>query len=321
MTSARTDSAGEGLAVEVRAVRKIYKPGQRGEIVALQGLDLEVRRGDVFGFIGPNGAGKTTTIKILTGLSWPSSGVARIFGRVAGSVEARLRLGYLPEVASYHEFMAVAELLRLHALLAGLPSAQIRAACDEALSAVRLTDRAGSRIRELSKGMQQRFGIAQALVARPDLLILDEPTSGLDPLSQKEVKDIILELKSRGITIFFSSHKLTEVEHICDVIGILHRGRLLRCCPLDDLLTAGDTVAIRFTAAAAALEPLRAAGWAIAGRPEAAVLRTDRPRADAAVDALRGHGASIVSLEPARLTLEDAFFQQISVSETAAALP
>jgi len=291
------------LAIEVADVRKTYR-----DLVALQGLDLQVGAGDVFGFIGPNGAGKSTTIKILTGLVRPTSGGASIFGAPAGTVEARRHLGYLPEVPSYHEIMTVGELLRFHARLAGMASADVGPACAAALEAVALSHRERSRIRELSKGMQQRFGIAQALVARPRLLILDEPTSGLDPLSQKEIKDIIVTLKAQGITIFFSSHQLTEVELICDRIGILHRGRLLRCCPLEDLLTVDDRVAVGFRGSGNVVETLRAEGYEAAD----GTLVVAADGVDAALDALHSRGCSVLSVAPHRRTLEDAFFELVS---------
>jgi len=305
------------LAIEASDVRKVYHPGRRNEIVALAGLDLQVRAGDVFGFVGPNGAGKTTTVKILTGLAWPTSGSARILGELAGTVAARTNLGYLPEVASYHEFMAVGELLSVHARLAGMPGADVKRACDDALEAVRLTDRRGSRLRELSKGMQQRFGIAQAMVARPRLLILDEPTSGLDPLSQKEVKDIIVSLKSQGITIFFSSHKLTEVEHICDHIGIIHRGCLLRAAPLQDLLSPDDRVVVRFHAEAAALEALRAAGYSPVPDDDGHRIEVPGAQTDAVVDAVRANRGHLRSVEQARVSLEDAFFSLVTEADAA----
>lgn len=299
------------LAIETHDIRKTYKPGRRGEVVALQGLQLEVQQGHVFGFIGPNGAGKTTCIKILSGLAWPSAGSARVFGHFAGSIEARAHLGYLPEIANYHDFMSVEEMLLTHAELAGVAAFERRKACDDALEAVQLSERRRSRIRELSKGMQQRFGIAQALVGNPQLLILDEPTSGLDPLAQKEVKDVILTLRERGITIFFSSHKLTEVETICDLIGILHRGRLLRCCPLEAMLETGTHVDIRFNGTESHLSDaleLRSEG-------EGRTVRVSRDRTDATLDQIRRVGGSIYSVTPQRLTLEAAFFNLITAAD------
>ena len=294
-------------AIEARQLRKVYHPGARNEVVALHGLDLTVTEGHVFGCIGPNGAGKTTLIKILSGLAWPSSGDADIFGAKTGTLAAQSMLGYLPEVASYHDFMTVEELLSTHAELAGVGRDARKKACDDALEAVSLGDRRRSRIRELSKGMQQRFGIAQALVGTPRLLILDEPTSGLDPLAQKEVKDVILQLRGRGITIFFSSHKLTEVEHICDLIGIMHQGRLVRCCPLETLLETGQAVDIRYDG-----PPITVDGATVTEEGTHRVARVSRERTDAALDAIRTQGGSVYSVTHERITLETAFFQAIT---------
>ncbi len=300
------------LAIETHNVRKLYKPRGRPEIVALHGLDLAVAEGTVFGFIGPNGAGKTTCIKILSGLSSPSSGSATIFGHQAGSEEARACLGYLPEIANYHDFMSVEELLLTHARLARVPRAQQREACQSALEAVRLVDRRKSRIRELSKGMQQRFGIAQALVGNPKLLILDEPTSGLDPLAQKEVKDIILALRGRGITIFFSSHKLTEVENICDLICILHRGKLLQCSPLDRLLEVSGTVHIRFSGAS----PQLVEGATLASQSsEGSMIVLPSSQVDRQIQQIHAVGGSVQQVATERLTLELAFFNLITQAE------
>lgn len=302
-------------AIETQHLRKVYGTRREASVVALRDLSLEVREGDVFGFVGPNGAGKTTSIKILAGLAWPTSGEARIFGAPAGSVEARSRLGYLPEVSSYHEFMTVRELLMVHAALSGMPSGERVTACTEALEAVGLGARAGSRIRQLSKGMQQRFGIAQAMVGRPSLLILDELTSGLDPLAQKEVKDIIVALKARGITIFFSSHKLTEVEHICDTIAILHRGRMLRCGALKDMLEPGDTVHVRWVGSGDVLAGLRGRGLDPFQEDEVSCVVVPPRDAGALVAEIHAAGGALVSVTPRRLSLEDAFFGIIQEAE------
>lgn len=299
------------IALETHDLRKVYKAGQRGEVLALQGLDLEIQRGHVFGFIGPNGAGKTTCIKILSGLAWPTSGSARIFGHAASSIQARACLGYLPEVASYHDFMTVDELLMTHADLSRMPRADRGKACDAALETVGLTQRRRSRIRELSKGMQQRFGIAQALVGNPQLLILDEPTSGLDPLAQKEIKDVILQLRGRGITIFFSSHKLTEVENICDLVGILHRGRLLCCTTLEALLETTRLADISFTGSDVDLF-----GTEVLTDARHRLTRVPRERVDATLDTIRAAGGSVVSIAPCRRTLESAFFDLITDADS-----
>ncbi len=300
------------VAIQTAGLRKVYHPRRKNQLVGLDSLDLEVKEGDIFGFIGPNGAGKSTTIKILVGLAWPTSGQATIFGETAGSMAARRKLGYLPEVANYHEFMAVGELLDIHARLAGIPSGERARRCDEALEHVRLLDRKGTRIKELSKGMKQRFGIAQALVASPPLLILDEVTSGLDPLAQKEVKDVIVELKRRGMTIFFSSHQLTEVETICDVIGIVHRGRLLQCSGLDAFLTTDDQVGVQYQGEPAVFDRLKGDGFAPEHANGRGTLVVGRDQVDRLLDLIHQAGGHVLSVAPHRQTLEDAFFNLIT---------
>jgi len=222
------------LAIKIQGLTKTFRT-LRGPVHALRGLDLEVRRGEIFGYIGVNGAGKSTSIKVLLGLIQATSGVAQVFGLPAGTLEARRLIGYLPEVATYHEFMSAEELLRIHARLAGVASDQLERRCDTSLELVGLAERRRSRLSEFSKGMKQRFGIAQALVADPPLLILDELTSGLDPFAQRELRDILLRLKEREITVFFSSHHMSEVESVCDRAAIIHAGRLRACGSIAEL--------------------------------------------------------------------------------------
>ncbi len=306
----------DDLALEVRELRKTYKT-VGGKQEALRGLDLSVKRGHVYGYVGPNGAGKSTSIKCLLGLVRPDSGTALVMGYPAGSVEARRLLGFLPEVAVYHEFMGAEELLRIHAALAGVPSSERTARCMKALEMVGLAQRKKSRIREFSKGMKQRFGIAQALVADPPLLILDELTSGLDPIAQRELKDLILELKARGITIFFSSHMMSEVETVCDSIGIIARGRLRAEGTLHDLLRLENQVAIQFRGGDELLEKLSAFQ---PRRLETGdlVVTVPLPETDAAIDAVRQAGGSVATVLPAQRHLEDVLHQLVKAAEDAA---
>jgi len=222
-------------AIETINLSKTYRSGKK-VLDALVNLNLQVDDGHVFGFIGPNGAGKTTTIKTLIGLISASSGEALLFGEPAGTVKAKSRIGYLSEIAYYYNFMEAENLLHYYGSLRGISREDRKKRIKENLDIVGLYDRARTKLKEFSKGMLQRFGIALALIGNPQLLILDEPTSGLDPIGQKEVKDVILRLKSRGITIFFSSHHLTEVERICDRMGIIHKGTMLECGPVSQFL-------------------------------------------------------------------------------------
>ena len=224
------------IAIAVRGLTKTFRT-KRGKVDALRGLDLQVREGEVYGFIGVNGAGKSTCIKSILGLIHPTSGTIEVFGEPGGTLEARRKTGYLPEVATYHEFATAEELLLMHARLAGVPSAMQAERCKRALEDVSLSHRSTSRLSEFSKGMKQRFGIAQALVGDPPLLVLDELTSGLDPFAQRELREVIMRLKGKGITVFFSSHYMAEIETICDRVGIVHRGKMRAEGSLHDLLS------------------------------------------------------------------------------------
>jgi ABC-2 type transport system ATP-binding protein len=194
--------------------------------LALKGLNLRVNAGEVFGFLGPNGAGKTTTMNVLLGYVNPTEGEAFLFDVNVREPIARQRIGYLPELTYYYKFLTAEELLRFYARIFGIPKAETEKRIDQLLKLVELDHARKRPIRTYSKGMQQRAGLAQALINNPDLLLLDEPTSGLDPLGRMKVREIIQRLKNEGKTVFFSSHELGEVETVCDRVAILHQGEL-----------------------------------------------------------------------------------------------
>ena len=211
----------ENLTVE-------YRSQELGQAVkhAVKGLNLRVHQGEVFGFLGPNGAGKTTTMNVLLGFVNPTAGNAYLFGVNVRDPIARQRIGYLPELTYYYKFLTAEELLRFYARIFQIPKKQIEERIDAVLKLVELEHARKRPIRTYSKGMQQRVGLAQALINDPDLLVLDEPTSGLDPIGRMKVRQIIQRLKSEGKTVFFSSHELGEVETVCDRVAILHQGEL-----------------------------------------------------------------------------------------------
>lgn len=214
--------------VEIKDLRVEYPSreiGQRTK-VAVKSLSLRVNAGEVFGFLGPNGAGKTTTMNVLLGFVNPTSGSASIFGVDVRQPIARQRIGYLPELTYYYKFLNAEELLRFYAKIFNIPASEREKRIDEVLKLVELEHARKRLIKTYSKGMQQRAGLAQALINDPDLLILDEPTSGLDPLGRMKVREIIQRLKERGKTVFFSSHELGEVETICDRVAMLCQGEL-----------------------------------------------------------------------------------------------
>jgi ABC-2 type transport system ATP-binding protein len=224
--------------VEIKDLRVEF-PGRelrKRPTLAVDGLNLQVRSGEVFGFLGPNGAGKTTTMNVLLGFVNATSGSASIFGVDVRQPIARQRIGYLPELTYYYKFLNTEELLRFYASIFRIPRSEREKRIDAILKLVELEAARKRLIKTYSKGMQQRVGLAQALINDPDLLILDEPTSGLDPLGRMKVRQIIQRLKEQGKTVFFSSHELGEVETICDRVAILHQGRLLMEGRVDDLV-------------------------------------------------------------------------------------
>jgi ABC-2 type transport system ATP-binding protein len=235
------------LAISCRGLSKTYRLGFRArKVAALADLDLAVAPGSVYGFVGPNGAGKTTTIKVLVGLVRASAGQAALFGRDVADHRARLSVGYLPENPSFHDFMRPLDVLRYLGRLSGLGGADLERRAGALLERVGLAHARDLTVRKFSKGMVQRLGLAQALVHDPPLLVLDEPMSGLDPIGRKEVRDLILELGRAGKTIFFSTHILSDVETICDRVGMLLRGRLVREGPLGSLLDVTVPAGVAF---------------------------------------------------------------------------
>jgi ABC-2 type transport system ATP-binding protein len=215
---------------------------RQGIKVALHALDLEVNSGEVFGFLGPNGAGKTTTMNVLLGFVQPTSGTAYLFGIDVRQPIARQRIGYLPELTYYYKFLTAEELLRFYAKIFKLSSHETDKRIDDLLKLVELEHARKRPIKSYSKGMQQRVGLAQALINNPDLLILDEPTSGLDPLGRMKVREIIQRLKNEGKTVFFSSHELGEVETICDRVAIIHQGELKTVGRVNDIMEGYPTL-------------------------------------------------------------------------------
>lgn len=214
--------------VETKNLRVEFKaqaPDQ-GKKIAVNNLNLKVQAGEVFGFLGPNGAGKTTTMNVLLGFVNATSGSAFLFDVDVREPIARQRIGYLPELTYYYKFLTAEELLRFYARIFRIPRAQAERRIDKLLKLVELESARKRSIKTYSKGMQQRVGLAQALINNPDLLILDEPTSGLDPLGRMKVREIIQRLKNEGKTVFFSSHELGEVETVCDRVAIINQGEL-----------------------------------------------------------------------------------------------
>ncbi len=293
-------------AVWCSGLRKRY-----GRRPAVDDVSLEVGRGEVVGLLGPNGAGKTTVIKMLLGLVHPDAGEVMLLGRPSSDPASRAQVGYLPELFRYQPWLTAAEVLTLHVRLAGA-----RLSADEqrdSLSLVGLADRARDRLGGFSKGMQQRLGLAVALVARPELVILDEPTSALDPLGRVDVRDIVLALKSRGVAVLLNSHLIGEVERVCDRVVILNRGRVATSGTLAELLGQREVKLQLSELSASALQRLAATGTVErVGNLFTVVLpaHDDPAHADeqAVPDLVRdlvALGARIHAVEPARISLEE----------------
>jgi ABC-2 type transport system ATP-binding protein len=296
------------------ALTKVYW-GEIGRkpVTGLDRLDLEVREGEVFAFLGPNGAGKTTTLKLLTRLLLPTSGTAVLFGESLSSPRALARVGFLPEQPNLYGYLTGREFLDYIGRLFGFPGPERRRRADAALGAVGLADRADRAVRAFSRGMMQRLGMAQALINDPDLLILDEPLSALDPLGRKDMRDLILGLKGRGKTVFFSSHILSDAEAVADRVGILNRGRLVREGRLEDLLaeTAGG-VEVVYAPRGKGPAPSELGG-ADASVSGARVLVRLAPGGDlpALLRRILECGAEVVSVAPQRGSLEDLFLREM----------
>jgi ABC-2 type transport system ATP-binding protein len=218
----------------------------RPRVRALAGIDLEIRRGEVFGLLGPNGSGKTTTMKLVLGLIYPTSGSVSVLGKNPRHASARARIGFMPEETYLHKFLTADETLDFHGKLFDIPKEQRRERADRLIATVGLAHARNRPIREYSRGMGRRIGLAQALINDPEVILLDEPTAGLDPIAAREVKDLIGQLKKEGRTVVLSSHLLADVEDVCDRIVILHRGKACRTGSVDEILTVSDQT--RFTA-------------------------------------------------------------------------
>jgi len=296
-------------AIETSHLRKEYGNG----FVAVQDLSFSVPRGQVFGFLGPNGAGKTTTINMLLGNIKPTAGEASLLGRPIGDRDARAKLGFLPEKFQFHDFLTAEEFLDLHGRLYGMARAARRARIPEVLEQVGLIERRKSKIGEFSKGMQQRAGLAQAILNDPELVILDEPTSALDPLGRREVREIVAGLKAAGKTVLLNSHLLGEIEMTCDQVAILKAGQVVRLGKIDDLLAAPSTVEMRVgNQSPALLRALASLARTVTVEAEmVSVTIGDEEVIPELAATVVGHGGRLMSLTPRRESLEDLFIRVV----------
>src|SRR5437870_2804373 len=238
--------ANSDVVVETRRLTKVYRDfWGRQKKVALRALDLQIYRGEIFGLLGPNGSGKTTTIKLLLGLLFPTEGDALVFGQPAAQVSKNERIGYLPEESYLYKFLNAEETLHFYGRLFKMPASERKKRVGRLIDLVGLSGAKHRQLREYSKGMQRRIGLAQALINEPELILLDEPTSGLDPIGTAEIKELIRDLRAQGKTIVLSGHLLADMQDICDRIAILHRGELKELGRVSDLLTVQDVTQIK----------------------------------------------------------------------------
>jgi ABC-2 type transport system ATP-binding protein len=303
-------------AIETTDLRKRY-----GQVDALAGLSMSVGRGEVFGFLGPNGAGKTTTVKLLLGLARATSGSAKVLGAPIGDLATRRKIGYLPELFRYQPWLRAREVLSLHAELIGMPRGRRRAAAEETLGIVGLAERANDTVGKFSKGMQQRLGLATALLGEPALIILDEPTSALDPVGRVDVRGIVRAAADRGAAVFLNSHLLSEVEQVCDRVAIIDHGRVVALGDLDDVLGVAETQ-VRVTG----VSPDDLPAFERFGPPalEGDLLRI-RPMDDAQVpdlvSTLVAMGAKVHEVRSGRTSLEQRFLTLVAQDRPPAGTP
>jgi ABC-2 type transport system ATP-binding protein len=311
--------AGE-LALAAEGLTKVYRSGiGRRPVRALHGLDLRVSRGSVFGLLGPNGAGKTTLVKLALGIARPTAGRVSLLGLPGGDVRARARVGYLPENHRYPTHLTGAQVLDFFGRLSGIRNPERAARVEALLRRVRMSEWGATPVRKYSKGMMQRLGMAQAILNQPDLLILDEPTDGVDPVGRREIRDLLLEQKARGATIFLNSHLLSEVERLCDRVAILKEGRLVREGGVEQLtrpsggfeIEVRDAEPGRLAAIAARVPGLRPA----ASGPGVLEIDGGQEEMNRALDALRAAGVAIAGVRPRRESLEEVFVRVVGEQE------
>ncbi len=286
--SKRADS---GIVIETRNLSKIYRDfWGRKKVHALKSLDIEVRPGEIFGLLGPNGSGKSTTIKLILGLLFPTSGRVLVFDKDATETQKNERIGYLPEESYLYKFLTAEETLDFYGRLFDMSGEERRRRVDELIGMVGLQGAKHRQLREYSKGMTRRVGLAQALINDPDLILLDEPTTGLDPSGTRDMKDLILALRDQGKTVLLCSHQLADVQDVCDRVAILHQGELKELGRVADLLKVQD------------ITEIHARGLGDDAKKEIA-------------DVIRRHGGTVESIDNPTATMEELFLNIVRESE------
>ena len=306
--------------VEIEGLSKDYEVGfwRKRKVRALDGLSLNVKPGGIFGFLGGNGAGKTTTIKILMGLLFPTEGTAKILGSPIDDVRMRSRIGYCPENPYFYDYLTPLELLDYFGRLFGLDAATRSSLSADLLNAVGLDEAAWKRqLRKFSKGMQQRVGLAQALINEPEIVFLDEPMSGLDPVGRREIRELIAGLKTKGTSVFMSTHILSDVEALCDEVAILRKGKLFATGDLQELLSR-DTGRGGFEVIASGLSPAAVAqiealskGSVVTAKPNGIAIEVvDEGSIEGVLRTIRDNYGKLISVLPVKQSLEDLFIEK-----------
>ncbi|MGE0549762.1 MAG: ATP-binding cassette domain-containing protein [Kofleriaceae bacterium] len=310
------------LAIDVKDLRKTYRtPFRRKRVDALRGVTFSVERGHIFGFLGPNGAGKTTTIRTLMGLIRPTGGTASLLGHQIPSRAARFKVGFLPETPYFYDYLTVGELLDLAGRLFGIPAATRKQRADKLIERVGLGRARSQSLKKFSKGMLQRAGLAQALMNDPELVVLDEPMSGLDPIGRKEVRDLILELRDAGKTVFFSTHILSDVEAITDRVAIVARGQLTAQGTPGELMRRaihGVDVTVRVAPEVETAAITEGADRVRQIGDELTLMLPATADVDAWLARAHAAGAKVIQVSPRHETLEDLFMRQVGATDPTA---
>ena len=306
-------------AIEILGLEKTYNVGfwRKRPKRALSPLHLTVEDGEIFGFLGPNGAGKTTTLKLLMGLVFPTAGSARILGRDWTDPDIKAQIGFLPEQPYFYDYLTAHELLDYYGQLSGVPAKNRKQRIGEVLHRVGLSDVPGVQLRKFSKGMLQRAGIAQAILHDPKVVFFDEPMSGLDPMGRREVRELMVQLKQEGKTVFFSTHILSDAEALCDRVAIVNKGELKGVGKVADLTSTVQgrvDVVWHGTQVPASMKAL-GAECHVSGDTVRAVI--PEPQQDAAIDALRREHLRLISITPVRISLEQYFVEKLGRADTA----
>jgi ABC-2 type transport system ATP-binding protein len=307
-------------AIEILGLEKTYSVGfwRKRPKRALHPLHLTVEDGEIFGFLGPNGAGKTTTLKLLMGLVFPTAGSARILGRDWTDPQVKAQIGFLPEQPYFYDYLTAHELLEYYGQLSGVPAKQRKQRVEQVLQQVGLRDVQGVQLRKFSKGMLQRVGIGQAILHDPKLVFFDEPMSGLDPMGRREVRDLMVQLKHEGKTVFFSTHILSDAETLCDRVAIIHKGELRGIGAVEDLTSSvqGKVEVIwHGTQVPASIKAL-GGGCHVTGDRVRAIIAENQQ--DAIIDALRRERLRLIAITPVRTSLEAYFVEKLRRAETTA---